>query len=269
MGLSIGAKLRVIVGGMLVAWILLISFPIATITTVSSAVAGLQLNNAQNTPGVQLIRNPSTSGGRELVAYGVASVTPVPTKTPLPIKTATPKPTSAPAPKVVVPTKAPVAAALPPTPSAPPLVLATIDKRLGPGGIDHMQNVRIAPASVPSGQKFWHITKIDFENGVGEAFSGCGDHNIKVIVLDQYGKRYYGTKLSILGGSPSPYYEPEKPPSDAEGACGFNFSYVTGGGEYSAALEDQYPSDKATGLKGLPMNQHVSFLITFKLTTQP
>ncbi|MDE3090614.1 MAG: cyclic nucleotide-binding domain-containing protein, partial [Chloroflexota bacterium] len=267
-GLSLGAKVRVLVSGALLMYILFIAFPVTTVDTVSSAVAGLSLSNQKSAPPVQLVRNPATGTGKLKVAYAVNTATPFPTRTPAPTSTPKPKPTAAPVKRE--PTAAPVIAAAPiAAPAAlPPLLAAIIDRRLGPGGLDKLQNVRVIAATAASGQKFWHITRIDFEDGPS-ASSGCGDHNIKVNVRDESGKRVFGTKLLILGGDPSPWYEPEKSQADAEIMCGFNFSYTTGGGEYTTSLEDQYPSDKATGLKGLPEKQHVSYVIVFQLTTMP
>lgn len=251
-------------------WFLLIALPWTTITTVSSAVGGLQLSSAETTAGatgnkIAETTNGNSGNGRPKVAFALPTNTPVPSRTPQPTFTPRAQPAR------VLPAKTPVpAAATPaPVPAAPPLPPAFMDPRIGPGGKDHLTNTRIVPASVPSGKKFWRITRLDFEEGPNPP-TGCGDYNIKVHTFDENGKRIYGTKLMILGGIPSPWYEPEKSQADAEANCGFNFSYATGGGEYTASIQDpEHPSDKATGMKGLPVNQHVSYVITFKLLTMP
>ena len=278
-GLSWGARFRATALTGLFVWFAFIALPATAITTVTSAVGGLQIFNAAPTqsgtpaPNIPAALTRTSSGPKSKVAYAVASETPVPTKTRIPPTATRRPPTAVPATRVP-PTAAPVAAILPaatPLPAAPPVAAASIDKRLGPGGLERLQNVRIEPASgLARGQKYWHITQIAFENGPQEQTSGCGDHNIKVNVVDQNGKRIFGKKLKLTGGEPSPEYPDEKSQADAENMCGFNFSKETGGGEYTARIEDpQNPSEVAAGLQGLPMKQHVSYLITFQLTTNP
>jgi hypothetical protein len=267
--LSIGAKMRVLVGGLLVVWILFISFPIATVTTVSSAVAGLQISNSKGSDsGVQLIRNPSTgSGSNNKVAYAVATETPVPTKTPLPTKTPTPKPTSTPAPKAVptkVPTAAPVAAA-PVAPVAPPLPPRFIDPRLGDGPqvLPHLDKVKIAPANVAHGQKFWYVKSLKFE----DITESSNDHTIYVKIYDESGKRT-SAKIRAWGEGSGDYPADAIPEKSADDMCDCNYGVFMYGDGYSIQVVSEYPSDIVSGMI-MPMRRHVNYKIQFQLVTNP
>ncbi len=262
MNLSWGARLRVAATGALLVWLVFIAFPITTVTTVSSAVGGLQLSNQSNKSGqsVQLIRNPTNNGsGKVKIAYAVSTQTPVPTKTPAPTATRKPQATRAPVTRVPTPTSAPVIAA----PAYPPLPARWIDPRLGDGPqvLPHLEQVKVIPATVGHGQKFWYVTKLKFEN-IEESGS---DHSIYVSILDESGKRTEA-KLKLWGEGSGDLPDPEqKKPDDM---CQCNYGIGMWGDGYGVQIVDQYPSDQVVGMI-MPMRRHVNYRITYQLVTNP
>ncbi len=271
--LSWGARLRVAATGALLLWLMFIAFPITTITTVSSAVAGLQLSNQNGkSQPVQLIRAPATNSGgsKGKVAYAVSTQTPVPTKTPTPAATSKPKPTSVPATRT--PTPIPAAAA-PAAPLVPALAPIEWDKRLGPGGdrdaFPDLDQVRIIPATVAHGQKFWRAIRVKFE-GLGESGN---DHTLYVKVLGEDGKRVDGKKLHLTGeASGLSEYPDEK---TADDPCDCNYNYPMYGDGYDVTIDSQYPSDTVAGMcmcgikNVYPHKAHVNFRVVFQLVTNP
>lgn len=288
-GLSLGGRIRMMAIGGLFAWIALITVPAIAISVITSIVGGMEVSGtmpsktatppATSTTGVR----PGNIKDAPKIAYILPTDTPrpLPTATLVPPTATRPKPTAvpvtrAPSPTATARTVAASQPVLPPPPSSasptaplPALPNAQVDSRLGPGGLPHLQDTRVLSAGAPSGQKFWRVVSVGFEDQPSQS-SGCGDHNIKVKVLDEDGKRFYGTKLVLTGGDPSPDYVEEKSQADAENMCGYNFSKETGGGSYTAWIQDSArPSDKVASMQGLPVKQHVSYVITFRLTTMP
>jgi len=270
--LSWGARLRVFTTGALLIWLVFITFPITTVSTVNSAVAGLQLSNQPKaSQPVQLVRGPSNNdSGKAKVAYFVLTETPVPTKTPRP--TSTPKPRATSIPATRVPTPVPVAAA-PAAAAIPPLPPIEWDKRLGPGGdpvaFPDLEQVRIKPANVGHGQKFWRAIRVKFE-GLGESGN---DHTIYVSVLGEDGKRVDGKKLHLIGESSGLTEYPDE--KSADDVCNCNYNYPMYGDGYDVSIEDQYPSDTVAGMcmcgiKNVYSHKaHVNFRVTFQLVTNP
>ena len=263
--LSWGARLRVVASGGLLLWLVFITFPITTVTTVSSAVAGLQLSNQpkSSSQGVQLVRTTPDSSSKSKVAYAVASETPVPTKTPQPTATAKPKPTSVPATRI--PTAQPVAAVAA-APVVPPLPPIEWDPRLGSGTqvLPHLENVRVVPAQVGHGQKFWRAVKVKFEN-IDESGS---DHTIYIKILDETGKRVSGKKLQVTSDTSGEVYPDQPTEKSADDMCDCNFNYPMYGDGYDVQIIDGIPSDKVGGMV-MPMRRHVNYKITFQLVTNP
>lgn len=162
-----------------------------------------------------------------------------------------PRPTPAPAPAPVVS----VAAA--PVVEKPALPF-TWDSRVD------KWNVRLEPAAVAEGQKYFRLTKAlfrDTNEPVKPDLPG-GDHNIYVEVLDESGKRMLGAKALVRNGGTATLLIENKPfPEYAS-----NFPMYGMMGSYTA-LVDGLPSDQVIGM-GLPMKWHVSFFLTFQLTTK-
>ncbi len=265
-GLSLGAKLRVLTLSMLIVWFALIALPWTTITTVSSAVGGLQLFNnptSENAGGTanrpaNTARGPANNNAPK-IAIAVQTNTPVPTRTPQPTFTPRPKPTLVPVTRTPVPPPVIVAAA-PVIPALPPVEW---DPRLGTGPqhLDRLENVRLVPANVGHGQKFWRVTKVKFEN-IEESGN---DHTIYIKVLDENGKRIDGKKAHLTSEGGLSEYPEEKPAGDM---CDCNFNYPMYGDGYAFNIEDQYPSDKVAGMI-MPLRRHVNYRITFQLVTNP
>ena len=268
-GLSLGGKLRALTLAALAVWFFLIVGPFTTVTTVSSAVGGLQLSNTApggaSAPQDNTASTRSNSAGPAKVAFALPTNTPVPTRTPLPTFTPRPQPTAV----RIVPTRTPapvvaVAAAATPVPALPPIYM---DPRLGPNGTDKvtypdLDGVHIVPATVAHGQKFWRAVSVKFE-GLGESGN---NHNVYVKMLDESGKRAQGIKVN---GN----VNPEKPTDDI---CDCNYVIdVYSGGAPDVSVQDQYPSDMVSGMclcgikDVMRGHAHVNFKITFQLVTNP
>lgn len=269
-GLSLGAKFRMTALTGLVAWFAFIAFPATAITTVTSAVGGLQVFNpppAENgTPAlnkpVALLR---TSGGGQSpkVAYAVVTQTPVPTRTPLPATPTRPRPTVAPVIRAPTQPAAPVAALAAPATPVPALPPIYWDQRIGNGSqvLPHLDGVKLEPAAVAHGQKFWRVTSVRFED-ISESGN---DHTIYVKVLGEDGKRIDGKKAHLTSVGGLSEYPDEKPANDL---CDCNYNYPMYGDGYGFNVEDQFPSDKVSGMI-MPMRRHVNYRVTFQLTTNP
>lgn len=266
MGLSAGAKLRVLAMGLLVAWLALIAMPIATISTVSSAVAGLQISNSNNNAPVAqkaVAANDSDSGNSSKVAFAVPTNTPVPTRTPQP--TFTPRPTLRPTLIPVTRTPKPptqLVAMVAPT-AAPTLPPIEMDPRLGSGPqvLPHLDSVQVTPANVAHGQKFWRAVKVKFE----DITESGNDHTIYVKLIDENGKRVEGRKVHLTSVGGLSEFPDEKPAGDL---CDCNYNYPMYGDGYAFNVEDGLPSDKVSGMI-MPMRRHVNYRITFQLVTMP
>ncbi len=267
-GLSFGAKIRAAALTALLLWFVLIALPATAITTVSSAFGGLQVFQPASQPGAPtakpiVVHETTTSGGKSKIAY-VITETPVPTKTRVPA-TPTRKPAAVPA------TRAPaqptsVAAAAGAVPTAAPVPVATLppsvfDSRLGPGGLPHLESVKVEPANVAHGQKFWRAISVKFED-INESGN---DHTIYVKVLGEDGKRVDGKKAHLTSVGGLSEYPDEKPAGDM---CDCNYNYPMYGDGYAFNIEDQYPSDKVSGMV-MPMRRHVNYRVIFQLTTMP
>ncbi len=264
-GLSLGGKLRAVTLIALAFWFLVVVGPFTTVNAVSSAVAGLQLANSASA-GSEIVEKESltargNSAGPAKVAFAVPTNTPIPTRTPAPTFTPRPRPTLV----RIVPTRTPVPSAVPAAPAAPVPTLPPVqwDERLGTGpkALPRLESVRLIPVTVASGQKFWRVTIVKFED---VAESG-NDHTIYVNVLDENGKRVNGKKLRLTSDGGLSELLDEKP---AEDLCNCNFNYPMFGDAYAVQIEDQYPSDKVAGMR-MPLNQHVNYRVTFQLTTMP
>lgn len=259
-GLSLAGKLRAVTLLALMFWFLIVVGPFTTVNAVTSAVAGLQLASSASAEEIQNESSTTraNSAGPAKVAFVVPTNTPIPTRTPAPTFTPRPQPTAVRIVPTRTPTPAPVAAA--PKPTLPPIFW---DERLGTGpkALPRLESVRLIPVTVASGQKFWRVISVKFED-VAESGS---DHTIYVKVLDENGKRVDGKKLRLTSDGGLSELLAEKPDGDL---CNCNFNYPMFGDGYAVQIEDQYPSDKVAGMR-MPLNQHVNYRVTFQLTTMP
>ncbi len=135
------------------------------------------------------------------------------------------------------------------------------DSRLGPGGLPLLENVRIIPANVVHGQKYWRVIKVKFEN-IDESGN---DHTIYVKVIGENCERVNGKRLLVTSVGGLWEYPDEKSIGDM---CNCNFNYPMYGDSYNVQIEDQYPSDIMAGMI-MPMRRHVNYRITFQLTINP
>jgi hypothetical protein len=206
---------------------------------------------------------------RTRVAIAVRTPTPTLTDTPTPTitETSTPLPTRTvflPIPTRRSPVPAAVSPTVPPTRSStlPPIEW---DSRLGPGGIPGLASIRIIPANVGRGQKFWRVTKVTAEENEGGI---TGDHALYISVVDELGNRANGKKLRITGEyTKSSEFLEEKSPYDV---CRCNFNYQVYGDNMSVIIEgDQYPSEAVAGIHQLEPNRWFKFFVTFKLSSNP
>ncbi len=265
-GLSLGAKLRALTLAGLAVWFFVIVGPFTTVTTVSSAVGGLQLSNnatgGASAPQDKTAVARGNSAGPAKVAFAIPTNTPVPTRTPQPTFTPRPQPTAVRVVPTRVPTAAPVvAAAAAPVPTLPP---AEIDPRLVPGSgkdLPHVNQFKLTPATVARGQKFWRITKVVFED-ISESGN---DHTIYVMIKDESGKRAE-VKLKWWGEGSGDL--PDQPQKSADDMCQCNYGLFMYGDGYGIKIVDQYPSDQATGMI-MPMRRHVNYRVYYQLTTMP
>jgi CRP-like cAMP-binding protein len=262
-GLSLAGKLRAVTLLALMFWFLIVVGPFTTVNAVTSAVAGLQLANSTPASSETIEKRSLTaqnnSAGPAKVAFVVPTNTPIPTRTPAPTFTPRPQPTAV----RIVPTRTPVPAAAPaaPKPTLPP---PEVDPRLVPGSgkdLPHVNNFKIIPATVASGQKFWRITKVVFED---VAESG-NSHSIYVMLRDENGKR---TEAKIKWWGEGSGDMPDDPQKSADDVCNCNYALYMYGDSYGVMVSDQYPSDKATGML-MPMKRHVNYRIWYQLTTMP
>lgn len=135
------------------------------------------------------------------------------------------------------------------------------DPRLGPGGLPHLENVRIIPAVVVSQQKFWRVVRAKFE----DYYESGNDHTIYVKVLDESGNRTTGKQARFMPESSPPEYPEEKPAGDL---CDCNFNFPLFGDSYAVTIEDVFVSDTMAGMI-MPLNRHVNYRITFQFSISP
>jgi hypothetical protein len=195
------------------------------------------------------------------VAFAIPTNTPVPTRTPAPTFTPRPQPTAV----RVLPTRTPVPApaAAAPAPVAT-LAPAEVDPRLVPGSgkdLPLVNRFKIIPATVARGQKFWHITKVVWED-ISESGN---DHTIYVMIKDESGKRV-DVKLKAWGEGAGPIDKLDQ--KTADDMCQCNYGIDMWGDGYGVQVDNQYPSDQATGMI-MPMRRHVVYKVYFQLTTMP
>ncbi len=223
---------------------------------------------------------PSVLGGfrPDIFNQKIAAKINTPTPTPLPPTEIPPTP---------VPTKKPVVRVAPkvePTPEiaaqaqdtvaiaagppAPPLPPRTWDSRLGPGGLPLLQDVSVTEAAVPSGQQYWRLVDMVFQDAGVESGN---DHTIYIKLLDENGARV-NDKVVEISWDESGAVEiqrlslaDQKPKGDY---CNCNYNWPMYGASYRARVDDALPSDVARGMI-MPMKRHVNYRLTFQRVTMP
>lgn len=265
--LSFGGKFRVLALTLLMMWMFLIALPTTAFTSISSAVGGIQISNPGSGGNGAQSGTSGSRGGFDFplkIALFQPSPTPKPTATPIPTATLRAVVVAAPRPQPTV--AAPLPAAAPAIPALPPIDFDT--SIMGPtaDAVLHpdLQGIRIIPAAVGRGQKFWRITSVKWEKS--------DDHSIYVKTIGEDGKRVSGVKVRMTstGGLNELYDAKINDP-----VCDCDASYAMFGDGYRANVEDQYPSDKIVELcmcgipNVFPHKAHVTYHISFQLVTNP
>lgn len=279
--LSVGAKLRLAVILLLLAWLLGIAAPSALLNAISfaSALGGLShllpQDNGLLSPAA-LVQEDGRDG--QVLAMAVlpersleptATYTPLPTDTPAPTDTPLPSPTPTNTPIPPTPTPIPTDTPIPPTPRPippqptpePRAVAASIawDSRLDQLG------VRVQPANVAPGQPYWRLVEARWAD---EQQSG-GRHHIYVDVLDESGKRIIGQPIKVSWGEGAITGVTEDKPATE---YSYNFQMYAAGNAYNVSVEG-LPSDTVIGM-GLgdierrAWKIHTSFYLTFQRSTR-
>jgi hypothetical protein len=281
--LSRGAKVRLVLLSVGLAWLALIVAPALVISTLAAenvtnlqgaiafvqTVTPLPTDTAlpTDTPvpptptPVQPTQTPVAPTETPLpTATSVPpTATPLPTETPVP-PTATPiPPTPTPIPPTAtpVPTEAPQQAvvAAPKAPAPKPRPPRDLDPRLP------ALNVGIQEANVQPGQSYWHLVRAIWQN---KEESG-NDHTIYFEILDEHGSRMVGQPIEIRWQDGSLVVVTEDKPRPEYSA---NFPMFGTLGSYSVSVPG-LPSDTVVGLgMGTPERPdftiHTNFLLTFQ-----
>jgi len=286
--LSRGAKIRLLLVSMLIAWMLCIAAPMVVIST----LAADDVTNLQGAIAfVQTATPPTTDTPlptqSPVVVYATVLVPtdtpPLPTDTPLP-----PPPTPLPptqTPWVIVVTATPLPATdtpipptdtpVPPTPEPKPVTSAAAAaqplatptaavRQQPPRNLDprlSALNVSLQPAGVKPGQFYWRLIEARWQNEAEAA----GDHTIYIEVLDEHGSRLVGHPVELQWQSGSLSVSTEDKPAPVYAA---NFPMYNTLGSYSVKIPG-LPSDTITGLGlGTPEQPaftiHTNFFLTFQ-----
>jgi CRP-like cAMP-binding protein len=284
-GLSRGAKIRLAIATLLIAWLVLIAMPILVISTLAAEdVIGLQGAVAFVQTETPLPTWTPLPTATPIPPTATATLipptqTPLPTDTPVPPTetsippTETPLPTGTPVPPTNTPKPRPTKA--PATPTAASSAsrganLAAGMNKLPPRQIDPriaLLNVAIVDAqNIKPGQQYWRLTELRWQDGTESG----NDHTIYIEVKDQAGQRIVGQPVEVrwAGGSLTIFIE-DKPLPDYGG----NFPMYNTLGSYSVAVPG-LPSDTVVGLgMGTPEQPdftiHTNFFLTFQKVTKP
>ncbi len=284
---SRGAKVRLVLLALLLFWLAGVAAPTVALSAIMNSgnggasagrsgslptnAAGGIVQVASPTPTVEpsptlkLALKPTFTP--EPTATPVPTNTPTPTPTPVPTNTPeptpTPAPTNTPKPPAAPPPATPAAVAQAPQAVArqvPPEPPRNLDPRLGQLGVS------IEPANVPSGQPYWRVIEVLWQ----DEQQAAGRHSVFVEVLDENGNRIVGQPVVFAwadGKTVSPT-ENKPPPEYA-----VNFPMYAAGQAYSIWVEG-LPSDKVRGLGLGDLEErwrtiHVVYLIKFQKVVKP
>jgi hypothetical protein len=118
--------------------------------------------------------------------------------------------------------------------------------------------IGVAPAAVAPGQLYWRIIKIVYQ----DVNQSGGGHAIAFEVLDENGARVPpGQPVTVRWADGSDTVLTQAKPENEYPATSAMYGML---GSYTGLVEG-LPSDAVTGM-GLPMKQHVNFLLTFQRT---
>jgi CRP-like cAMP-binding protein len=271
--LSVGNKIATILVAVFALWIV-VMLPLWLLYAILTSSFGG--GNGAPSPDLPL----ASSGDRPLLfGLKIAQAIKSPTPTPLP-PTAVP-PTAVPTHKPVVAAQRKVAATAVPdvapadaTPVgvaasiAPPLPPREWDSRLGAGGLPLLQGIGVTDAVVPSGQTYWRLIKMQFQDAGQESGN---NHNVYVTVIDEQGKRVEDKVVEISWDESGAIevqrlsLSDQKPKGDY---CECNYNWPMYGAGYRAKVSDSIPSDQAYGMI-MPEHRHVNYLLTFQRVIMP
>ncbi len=288
---SRGAKVRLVLLALLLFWLAGVAAPTVALSAImNSGNGGVSAGRSGSLPtnaagGIVQVASPTPtvepSPARQLALKPTftpePTATPVPTDTPTPTPTPMPTDTPEPTPTPVPPTNTPEPTAAPsaPAPTTAPAAVAraqavarqapaepprNLDPRLGQLGVS------IEPATVPSGQPYWRVIEIIWQ----DEQQAAGKHSVFVEVLDENGNRVVGQPVVFAwadGKTVSP--TENKPPPE----YGVNFPMYSAGQAYSVWVEG-LPSDKVHGLGLGDLEErwravHVVYLIKFQKVVKP
>lgn len=272
--LSVGNKIALILVVIFALWIA-VMLPIMLVIGLLTSGGN---NNNNNTNPDEL---PIVMGGVRPILFGnkiaqaIKTATPTPTAIPpTPTQEPTLRPTARPAAKVQ-PTDAaevaledPAAIAAAAAPAAPPLPPREWDSRLGGGGLPLLQGIGVKDAAVTSGQTYWRLIKMKFQDAGQESGN---NHNIYVTLIDENGKRIDDKVVEISwdeSGSTEAQrlsISDQKPKGDY---CECNYNWPMYGAGYRVRVDDAAPSDQPYGMI-MPMHRHVNYLLTFQRVKVP
>ena len=253
------------------------SIPVATATSTATSTA---------TPTSTPVATPP--GGwysRWLFPIIVVQATHTPTATPsltrTPPHTGTPSRTAT-ATATITP---PATATLPSSITATPTFVMTHTHTPTPGtvtprptpvgvdwGIPDGLNVYMTGAGAQSGQAYWRLTRADFQ----DVDTSGGNHNVYYRLEDETGHSLMGIAVCLgfpwsPGQDCSHFTEIHSNYPAGFGAdypiWGTGWNPVNGPGPYSGWVSG-LPSDRVVGM-GMPLNQHVNFLLTFRRAVAP
>jgi CRP-like cAMP-binding protein len=286
--LSRGAKVRLVLFTMLLAWLAFVVAPALVISTLAAekvtnlqgAIAFVQTITpvpsntplpsetpipptdtpipATETPLPTDTPLPATETPVPATETPLPTETPVPTDTPLP-PTATPEPPTAtprPQPAAAKPAATSVMVAAAAAPQPRPQPPRDLDGRLGPMG------VQLQEAQCQAGLTYWRLVKVIWQ----DQFESGNDHTIYVEVLDENGNRIVGQPVEVRwsDGSQTVLTE-DKPPCDYPA----NFPMFATLGSYAVRVGGDLPSDTLVGMgMGTAEHRHVNFHTNFLLTFQ-
>ena len=214
-----------------------------------------------------------------VVVQATLTPTPTPTVTSTPVHTATPSRTVT----ATVTNTPPATATRPPGDTATPTPVltrtptaGTVTPRPTPVGVDwqipDLLNVYMTSAGAQSGQAYWRLTRAEFQ----DVDASGGNHNVYYRLEDETGQGLMGIAVCLgfpwsPGQDCSHFTEAHSNYPAGFGAdypiWGTGWNPANGPGPYSGWVSG-LPSDRVLGM-GLPLSQHVNFLLTFRRAVAP
>lgn len=283
-GLSTGAKIKIAILAFFAFWLVIV-IPLFLILSIASSSSFLGAFTGGSSPSPQLPLNIQAnvpklsslipSGGKLAVRERTATPLPSPTKAATPKPVVKAKATTKPVVLLKAKTK-PTATAAAETPTAVAVAAAVLaplppriwDKRLGNAGMPLLSGVGVTAANVQSGQQFWYLTKMVFQDAGAESGN---DHTIYISLVDENGQRVDNATVVISwddGGTEQVQrlgLTDQKPAGDY---CKCNYNWPMYGAGYRVKVDGALPSDLVFGMI-MPEHRHVNYLLTFQRVVMP